>query len=102
MSTIKLNKLFSALEKNRGVQKSFVITAKNVNIIINGEIHRVDDHYCFTRGAGKVLVAQEKAGNLLSWRGTYTKYAVKFMVGDLVLAEFDIPESAKLQLDEVG
>jgi hypothetical protein len=102
MNRIKLNKLFSKLEKNRGAQKNFVITGKNLNITINGEIHRIDDQYCFTRCVGKVLIEQEKVGTLLSWRGTHTKYAVKFMVGENVLAEFEIPESAKLRLDDVG
>ena len=102
MSAIKLNKLFATLEKERGAQKSFVITAKNVNITMTGEIHKFDDHYCFTKGAGRVLIEQEKSGSMLTWRGTYKKYMVKFMVGEAVLAEFELPENAKIQLADVG
>lgn len=100
MENIKINKLLSTLEKNRGMQKSFVITAKNLNITIYGEIHRIDDQYCFTRGIGKVVIEEEKIGTMLSWRGTYKKIAVKFMVGENILAEFEIPKNAKLSLDD--
>ena len=100
MGNVKINKLLSTLEKNRGTQKSFVITAKNLSLTIHGEIHRVDDQYCFTRGVGKVVVEQAKAGNMLSWRGTYKIYSVKFMVGETILAEFEIPKNAKLSLDD--
>jgi hypothetical protein len=101
MGAIKLNKLFSTFDKNKGVQKTFVINAKALNITINGELHKIDDqYYCFTRGAGKVVVEQEKIGTVLSWRGTRKKYSVKFMIGDGVLAEFEIPENAKLRLND--
>lgn len=100
MGTVKVNKLLPTLEKNRGTQKSFVITAKNLNITIHGEIHRVDDQYCFTRGVGKVVIEKEKTGTVLSWKGTYKTYTVKFMVGENILAEFEIPKNAKLSLDD--
>ena len=100
MGNVKINKLLSTLEKNRGTQKNFEITAKNLSLTIHGEIHRVDDQYCFTRGIGKVVVEQVKSGNMLSWRGTYKTYSVKFMVGETILAEFEIPKNAKLSLDD--
>jgi hypothetical protein len=102
MGALKLNKLLTTLEKNRGEQKTFVVTSKNLSIAITGEIHKVDSHYCFTKGAGKVLIEPEKVGRILSWRGTYTRYNVKFMVGEAALAEFELPENAKLRLDDVS
>ncbi len=99
MGNIKLNKLFSMLEKSMGTQKNLVITAKNLNITINGEIHKIDDQYCFTQGVGRVVIEQEKVGTMLSWRGTYKKYSVKFMVGNNILAEFEISGNAKLDLN---
>ena len=88
-------------EKNRGTSKHFVIATKNLNISINGEIHKIDDQYCFTRGIGKIIIEQEKAGTVLSWKGTYRKYSVKFMVGENVLAEFEIPKEAKLKFGDL-
>jgi hypothetical protein len=102
MGNVKINKLLPTLEKNRGTQKSFVISTKDLSITIHGEIHRIDDQYCFTRGIGKVVIEQEKSGTLLSWKGTYKTYSVRFMVGETILAEFQIPKNAKLSLDESG
>jgi hypothetical protein len=101
MGKIKIQRLFPTLEHHTGEQKSFVISAKNVNITINGELHKIDNqYYSFTRGVGKVVIERQKIGSVLSWRGTYKKYSVKFMVGETVLVEFEIPENAKLRLDE--
>ena len=102
MGNVKINKLLPTLEKNRGMKKSFVITAKNLSITISGEIHRIDDQYCFTRGPGKVVIEQEKTGTVLSWKGTHRTYSVRFMVGENVLAEFEVPANAKLHLDDSG
>ena len=101
MSTVKPSKLFTAFEKHKGTQKTLAITSKDMNIAITGEIHKIDDQYCITRGAGKVLIEREKTGSLLSWKGTYRKYVVKFVVGNETLAEFEIPEKARLSLDDL-
>ncbi len=101
MSTVKPSKLFTAFEKHKGTEKTLSIVSKDMTVAITGEIHKVDDQYCITRGAGKVLVEAQKTGSVLSWKGTYQKYMVKFMVGSETLAEFDIPEKAKLSLDDL-
>lgn len=101
MSTVKPSKLFTAFEKHKGTEKTLSIASKDMTITIRGEIHKIDDQYCITRGAGKVLVESLKAGTVLSWKGTYQKYVVKFMVGNETLAEFEIPKKAKLSLDDI-
>lgn len=98
-NTIKLNKLYTALEKHKGAQKTLMISTKDVDITITGEIHKIDDQYYLSRGAGRVVVEQQKAGRLLSWRGTYKKYVVKFIIGQDILAQFEIPAHAKLSFD---
>jgi hypothetical protein len=100
MSTIKLNKLLTTLEQYKGAQQTLLITAKDMEVAVSGEIHRIDDHLCFTKGSGKVVLTQEKAGSLFSWRGTYKTYRIKFMAGQEILAEFIIPEHAKLSFIE--
>lgn len=101
MSTVKASKLLAAFEKHKGAEKTLSIASKDMTVAITGEIHKIDDQYCITRGAGKVLVEANKAGSVLSWKGTYQHYTVKFMVGSEVLAEFDIPEKARLSLDDL-
>jgi hypothetical protein len=96
MSTIKLNKLVPTLEKYKGTQQTLLISVKDLEVAVSGEIHRVDDQFCFTKGTGKVVLSEEKAGSLFSWRGTYKTYHIRFMVGQETLAEFIIPEYAKL------
>lgn len=103
MSTVKLNKLFSTFKKNKGTQQSLVISTKDVNVTINGELHNIDNqYYSFTKGGGKVVIEEEKTGSVLSWKGTYKQYLVKFMVGSETLAEFAIPKNAKLTLNNIG
>jgi hypothetical protein len=100
MGNIKLQKLFATLESQTGMPKNLTITSKNLTITINGDIHKFDDHYCFMKGLGKVLFEHKKTGSMLSWKGTYKAYVVKFVVGDSVLAEFEIPKNAKLELQD--
>ncbi len=102
MSTVKPTKLFTAFEKHKGTEKTLSIAGKDMTVTIAGEIHKLDDQYCITRGTGKVLVEAQKAGSMLSWKGTYQKYVVKFIVGSETLAEFEIPEKAKLSLDDLN
>ena len=49
----------------------------------------------------RFVIAQEKGGSVLSWKGTYKKYSVKFIVGTETLAEIEIPENANIQVDEL-
>jgi hypothetical protein len=102
MSTVKLNKLFSTFKKKKGTQQTFVISTKDLNITVSGEVHNIDNqYYSFTKGVGKVVIEEEKAGSMLSWKGTYKHYMVKFMVGNETLAEFAIPKNAKLTLSNI-
>lgn len=101
MSTVKLSKLFTAFEKHKGTEKTLSIAHKDMTITVTGEIHKIDGQYCITRGLGKVLVESQKAGKVLSWKGTYQKHIVKFIVGNETLAEFEIPKNAKLSLDDI-
>lgn len=98
---VKLNKLFPTLDNHMGKPKQFEIESKNLDLTITGELHKIDHQYCFTQGDGKVVIEQEKAGSIMTWRGTYKKYVVKFIVGDATLAEFDLPEKAKLKLEDI-
>ena len=100
MGNIKLQKLFATLESQTGMPKNLTITSKNLTITINGDIHKFDDHYCFTKGAGRIMIEQKKIGRMLSWKGTHKTYVVKFVVGDSVLAEFEIPKNARLELKD--
>lgn len=101
MGVVKQSKLLSEFDKNKGSEKIFVVAAKGMNVKIVGEVHTVDGQYCITQGAGRVVIESQKTGKLLSWKGTYTRYVVKFMVGNATLAEFEIPEKAELSLDDL-
>lgn len=102
MSTVKLNKLFSTFKKNKGTQQTFTISTKDLIITVNGELHNIDNqYYSFTKGVGKVVIEEEKAGSMLSWKGTFKHYVVKFLVGSETLAEFAIPKNAKLTLNNI-
>ena len=101
MGTVKQSKLFSMFDKYTGSAKTLVIKAKDMHVKITGEIHKIDNEYCIMQGAGRVVIESQKTGNMLSWKGTYTRYVVKFIAGNATLAEFEIPEKATLSLDEI-
>lgn len=103
MSTVKVSKLSAAFEKHKGTEKTLSIKGKGMTITVTGEIHKMDDQYYFSRGPGRdgrVQVETRKTGSILSWKGTYRQRVVKFIVGNVTLAEFEIPENAKLSLDD--
>jgi len=91
MENVKLSKLAATFDKYAGRQVSFSVEHKERKIKITGQLQKNDKQYWFTNGAGKVTVEQKKAGSMISFKGTYKAFLVKFLVADNVLAEFEIP-----------
>ncbi len=100
MQEVKLSKLNATLDQYAGRQASFKVEHKDVNITITGQLKKNHKQYWFTNDSGKVVIEQKKAGSVMTLKGTYKVFSVKFLVKEQVLAEFEIPaKGGRLQLD---
>ncbi len=95
MENVKLSKLKATFDKYAGRQVTFSAEYKDQKIKITGQLQKNDKQYWFANGAGKVSLEQKKSGSLLTLKGTYKAFLLKFFVGDSVLAECEIPARGK-------
>ncbi|MDY0093315.1 MAG: hypothetical protein RBT80_11515 [Candidatus Vecturithrix sp.] len=91
MEEVKLNKLVPTFDKYAGRQASFSVEHKEYKVHVNGLLQKNDKQYWFTNGAGKVIIEKKTSGSMMTLKGTYHVFSVKFMVGDMMMAEFEIP-----------
>jgi hypothetical protein len=97
MEEIKASKLVSTFDKYAGRQASFTVEHKNLKVHVTGQLQKNDKEYWFTNGAGKVVIEKKTSGSIITLRGTYKVFSVKFMVADQVLAECEVPTKGKFQ-----
>lgn len=97
MEEVKLNKLTATFDKYAGRQANFSIENKEYKIQINGMLQKNDKQYWFTNGAGKVIIEKKTTGSIITLKGTYKVFSVKFLVGDTIMAEFEIPTKGTLR-----
>ncbi len=95
MERIKLSKLESTFDKYAGRQASFTTNYKTFKLKVTGQLQKNDSQYWFVNGAGKIVVERKTTGSMISLKGTYKVISVKFLSGDSVLAEFEIPAKGK-------
>ena len=101
MEEVKLNKLAPTFDKYAGRQANFRVDHKDLSINIMGQLQKNNKQYWFTNGAGKVVVEKKTAGSLMSLKGTYTMFSVKFLVAEKILAEFEIPTKGRFRFGVV-
>ena len=97
MEEVKLNKLAATFDKYAGRQASFSVEHKEYKVQISGLLQKNDKQYWFTNGTGKVIIEKKTAGSIITLKGTYKVFSVKFLVGDHVMAEFEIPTKGILR-----
>ena len=97
MERIKLSKMEATFDKYAGRQASFITEHKEFKLKVNGQLQRNDKQYWFVNGTGKIVVERKTSGSMISLKGTYKVISVRFLAGDSVLAEFEIPAKGKFQ-----
>ncbi len=95
IENIKLSKLEVTFDKYAGRQATFISEHKALKLRVTGQLQKNDKQYWFINGAGKVVIERKKAGSLISLKGTYKVISVKFLAGDSVLGEFEVPTKGK-------